>query len=91
MTRIFRTTTPASEIRVMTIDNGASALILSRDGWAIELIMDRSRPLMNRRRILGDPSSATRADFDQTIKPYVILLDSLGQSVLVGMGLVNAI
>jgi hypothetical protein len=40
MTRIFRTTTPASEIRVMTIDNGASALILSRDGWAIELILD---------------------------------------------------
>jgi len=33
--------------------------------------------------------SATRADFGQTIKPYVILLDSLGQSVSIGIGLVN--
>ena len=34
-------------------------------------------------------SSATRADFGQTIKPYVILLDSLGQSVSIGIGLVK--
>jgi hypothetical protein len=36
-------------------------------------------------------SSAARADFDQTIKPDVIFFDSLGQSVLVRAGLVNAI
>ena len=36
-------------------------------------------------------SSAARADFDQTIKSHVILFDSLSQSVLVGVGLVNAI
>jgi hypothetical protein len=35
-------------------------------------------------------SSATRADVDQTIKPHLILLDPLRQSVFVGVGLVNA-
>jgi hypothetical protein len=62
MTGIFRTTTPASEIRVVAHRlPGASALSLSRRGWAIELIMDRSRPLMNQRHILGDPSTSKLA------------------------------
>ena len=45
-----------------------------------------------RGRPTGRPLSlAARADFDQTIKPYLILLYSLGQSVSIGIGLVDAI
>ena len=34
---------------------------------------------------------AIRADFDQTIKPYLILLNPPSQGVLVGVAPVNAI
>ena len=113
MTGIFRTTTPASEIRGVTHRpparalsayyrvGGRSNLLWIDDGrhepaphpWRPEHFQVNG-PVAVRRR--GRPtsrplSSATRADFDQTIKPYLILLDSLGQSVSVGIGLVNAI
>ena len=97
MTGIFRTTNTLSALRPRHIDNGASALasgVGRRSNTVamslLRILGDPSSSNLTARlretdgdRAVAPLSSATRADFDQTIKPYVILLNSLGQSVLV--------
>jgi hypothetical protein len=96
-TRVFRTTGGGCNSCHDTSTNARALSSLSPSGLVIELVMDPSRRLMNRRRpsqpvhyrlsmVAGSETErrtdrwpltlAIRADFDQTIKPYLILLDS---------------